>query len=313
MSGASDLVVVGAGVVGLTTALTAAATGMQVRVLTTLPPGETTSVLATAMVGPTFGFCGQRVDAWERATIQEFERHIDAPGVHYSRGLFASRIPNMIPPTASALTGFREADDDELPSGFASGFWGVVITVDMVHYMEYLRARCGDTGIAIDQVAPLTSVNEVFAYSPRVANCAGLAARELVPDAGVFALRGPKIVLRNPGLDAFFIEGPPGPHGTSYHPHDDIVVLGGSAVVSDDATPDPAELDAIIERCAVVEPRLRDAEVLEHRVGLRPGRDEIRLEAEDVEGGRLVHNYGHMGIGVTTSWGCAREAVELFA
>ena len=71
--------------------------------LTPIPPAETTSVLATAMVGPTFGFGGPRVDEWEQRTVEEVRQHADAPGVHVCRGLFAARMPDMIPPTAELL------------------------------------------------------------------------------------------------------------------------------------------------------------------------------------------------------------------
>jgi D-amino-acid oxidase len=38
----------------------------------------------------------------------------------------------------------------------------------------------------------------------------------------------------------------------------------------------------------------------------------VRLEAEDYAPGKLlVHNYGHGGAGVTLSWGCADECVQL--
>ncbi len=38
----------------------------------------------------------------------------------------------------------------------------------------------------------------------------------------------------------------------------------------------------------------------------------MRIEAETLPGGgRLVHNYGHGGAGVTVAWGCAREAAAL--
>jgi D-amino-acid oxidase len=69
--------------------------------------------------------------------------------------------------------------------------------------------------------------------------------------------------------------------------------------------------------CAGIDPRLSAARVLEHRVGLRPARPQVRLEAENADGdgrgtGRLVvHNYGHGGSGITVSWGCAREAARL--
>ncbi len=46
------------------------------------------------------------------------------------------------------------------------------------------------------------------------------------------------------------------------------------------------------------------------RVGLRPFREGgVRLQIEP--GGRIVHNYGHGGAGVTLSWGCADEVADL--
>ena len=52
--------------------------------------------------------------------------------------------------------------------------------------------------------------------------------------------------------------------------------------------------------------------VLEHKVGLRPGRKEVCLELERVsEECAVIHNYGHGGAGFTLSWGCAEEVVEL--
>jgi glycine/D-amino acid oxidase-like deaminating enzyme len=46
--------------------------------------------------------------------------------------------------------------------------------------------------------------------------------------------------------------------------------------------------------------------------GLRPFRDRsYRLEPENVGGKFIVHNYGHGGAGITLSWGCAQEVVDL--
>lgn len=310
MTAGVDVVVVGAGVIGLTTAIRACEAGARVVVVSADDPAATTSVLATAMVGPTFGFSGPRASAWEEATVRAFLAEPEAPGVHLARGRFLARPPDFVPPGAEDLPGFARCDDSELPPGFATGFWGEVPLVDMPRYLAHLVARCEALGGTFER-ARLATLADAGRRAPRVANCAGLGARTLVPDPGVVAVRGPKIVVENPGLDTFAIVGPPGPEGTSFHPHGDIVVLGGSATESEDTRPDPAEEAAIVERCAAIEPRLRSARVLEHGVGLRPSRPEVRLEAEPAGDVRVVHNYGHGGLGVTLSWACAAEAAGL--
>ncbi|HEV3448632.1 MAG TPA: FAD-dependent oxidoreductase, partial [Gemmataceae bacterium] len=46
------------------------------------------------------------------------------------------------------------------------------------------------------------------------------------------------------------------------------------------------------------------------RAGLRPFRHQgVRLEPETST--PIIHNYGHSGSGVTFSWGCAFEVVDL--
>jgi len=92
-------------------------------------------------------------------------------------------------------------------------------------------------------------------------------------------------------------------------PHENTAVLGGTVAEGEwDTAPRPAVAMRILRDCAAVDPRVLGADVLAHRVGLRPSRPEVRLEAEPLDGGRVVwHNYGHGGGGVTVSWGCARE------
>jgi D-amino-acid oxidase len=69
--------------------------------------------------------------------------------------------------------------------------------------------------------------------------------------------------------------------------------------------------EAIRERCIALVPALKDATVLEHKVGLRPGRKEVRLELEPLANNRaVIHNYGHGGAGFTLSWGCAAEVAD---
>lgn len=311
MAGAdADVLVIGAGVIGLTTGICLAEEGMRVRVRSAQPPGQTTSVVATAMIGPTFAPPGDRMRTWEQATVDELTRP-DVPGVRVRRGLLAARPAGMAPPSVEEISGFEPCSPDDLPDGFQTGFWVRLPLVDMPVYLDHLAERFRAAGGELE-VRPVASLAEAAREAPRIANCSGLAARELVPDPEVHPVRGLKVIVDNPGIDTFFMEGPIGPSWTAYHPHGDHLVLGGIAVEDDEnVVPGDQETADIIRRCAAVDPRLASARILDRQVGLRPGRPTIRLEAEEIDGARCVHNYGHGGIGVTVSWGCAREAAAL--
>ncbi len=149
-----------------------------------------------------------------------------------------------------------------------------------------------------------------------IVNCTGTGAHDLVPDPAVIPYRGQVVVAENPGLTEFFIGQPDQEHELVYvFPHAGRVVLGGTEVAGDwSAEPDPGTARRILRDCAAVDPRLGGARVIEHRVGFRPARPQVRLEAEAADGSRLlVHNYGHGGAGVTLSWGCARAVAGLVA
>ncbi len=75
--------------------------------------------------------------------------------------------------------------------------------------------------------------------------------------------------------------------------------------------PHGSDLSPVEARVRALEPRLRDAKVIEVVTGLRPDRPSVRVEAERLGAAWCVHNYGHGGNGVSLSWGCAREVVEL--
>lgn len=90
------------------------------------------------------------------------------------------------------------------------------------------------------------------------------------------------------------------------------VVLGGTHQEKDYNTR-VCEVDKrfIIDGCRRMVPGLVNTQHLFDWVGLRPGRVQLRLEAERRGNKVLIHNYGHGGSGVTLAWGCADDVLDL--
>lgn len=60
-------------------------------------------------------------------------------------------------------------------------------------------------------------------------------------------------------------------------------------------------------------PDLSEEKIIAYSTGLRPYRKTgIRLEAEKIGDKLIIHDYGHGGSGISLSWGCAQEAINIF-
>jgi D-amino-acid oxidase len=313
--GVAEVVVIGCGVAGLTTAVSLREAGIDARIVAAAPPEMTTSAVAAAIWYPYKAYPEEDVLRWGQSTFEIFERLAAAPetGVRMREGLELWRRPVPEPWWSAAVPGVRRCAADELPPGYRDGHAFVVPVVEMPVYLRYLRDRLAAAGGTIERRV-VASPDELEDEAGVVVNCAGLGARELVGDGEMKPIRGQVLRVVNPGLDRFFLD-EDDPEGVTYVvPRSTDCVLGGTAEEGAwEMDPNPAVAADILRRCVALEPRLAGAEVLEHRVGLRPGRPEVRLEREDGPGVPVVHNYGHGGSGVTLSWGCAGEASALVA
>lgn len=307
----SDVIVVGGGVVGLTTAVVLAESGRRVRIWAREPAERTTSAVAGGLWWPYRIEPEELVGEWALDTLAVYEElaaRPDETGVRMVEGVHGETALDGLGAWASRVAGLRVATAEEYPG---VGLWARLPVIDMPVHLRWLRERFVAAGGVVEArtVTDLAAVNAAV-----VVNCAGLGARDLVPDPSVRPVRGQLVVVENPGVSTWLTSVDHSESKSTYFiPQPGGLILGGTA--EEDAwslTPDPVIAEEIVRRCAAVRPEIAAARVIEHRVGLRPGRPVVRLERELLPGGRvLVHNYGHGGAGVTVAWGCAGGAARL--
>jgi D-amino-acid oxidase len=310
------VIVLGAGVVGLSTAVRLLEAGCDVKVVAAGTVEATTSSVAAGVWFPTHVGPPDKVAVWGGRTLEVLadQARDGVPGVVMRESLALYREPPGRPEWTASVGLVREATAAELPPGYSCGLRFAVPQAEMPLYLPWLMRQVRDLGgeIVTRRVTTLAELSE--AGVDALVNCPGLGARELVGDRSVYPVRGQIVRVANPGItmsvrDEFH------PAGRAYvHPRSSDCVLGGTLDEDQwDTKPDPATAEAIIARCTEIVPALADANVIEHLAGLRPGRPEIRLEESAPEGGgpRIVHNYGHGGAGITLSWGCAEQAARI--
>ena len=291
---------VGAGVVGLSCAVRLLEAGHRVDVVARDLPLETTSAVAAALWYPYRALPQVRVTAWAATAYEAFAGLAadDRTGVRMLPGTTVHTSPQPDPWWRAAVPAELEREH-VLPTGYADGWSFVSPVVDMPVYLRWLVARIDELG------GTLTRMNLSALPTGPVVNATGLGARHLGSDPGVHPVSGQVVVVEQVGLDRWVLDAA----GPAYVvPRATEVVLGGTDREGEwSRTPDPEVAADVLRRAAVLVPELAGARVLRHRVGLRPARPEVRLERV----GDVVHCYGHGGAGVTLSWGCADEVVNL--
>lgn len=301
------VVVIGAGVIGLSCAIRVAHAGHEVEVRANQIGVETTSALAAAIWMPYRAFPFDRVTAWCAASLPEFTRLAEtAPdaGIVVRDGASLLRGPEPDPWWASAVTGLRRGE--LVRAGYVDSFALRTPVIEMPLYLNWLLAKAGRLGVRVIRA-------EVAAWPldcDAIVNATGLLGGALSGDTTIFPIRGQVVLVEQFGLTNWWVDDE---ELTYLVPRSKDVVIGGTDVDGDwDLRPRPEVAVAILDRAAAIVPEVRGARVLAHRVGLRPGRPEVRLEREELSGTPpIVHCYGHGGAGVTLSWGCADEVRDL--
>ncbi|WP_224243492.1 FAD-dependent oxidoreductase [Hyalangium gracile] len=307
------VVVLGGGVSGLSCGIRLREAGHTVELWARELTPHTTSDVAAAVWYPYRAFPQERVTGWARRTfevLRELSANPEA-GIQVVRGveLFTEAPPE--PWWAPCVPSLRATTAEEMVPGYSHGYSFEAPIIEMPRYLPFLMARFRELGGRLLQ-REVRSLDEAWRESPVVVNCTGLGARTLVGDDSLFPIRGEVLRVAPPPVSRFFFDESE-ERGIAYViPRSADCILGGTAEGENASlVPDSAKAQEILARCRRLLPAGAHFQVLEHKVGLRPGRPTVRLEEERVGERQVIHNYGHGGAGVTLSWGCAEEVVSL--
>ncbi|BEJ11518.1 hypothetical protein CspHIS471_0109400 [Cutaneotrichosporon sp. HIS471] len=302
-----DVVVLGAGVLGLATADALSATGLRVAILARdLPEDVDSAAFASPWAGANWSSFGNNESERRRDTFtfEEFGRlaksHPEIVTRRQFKYIWNKDKGYSSPWYKDVVFNFRPLERSEVPGPYSEGVSFESYTLNPHKYNALLASRLRDRGVPIVRKR-VSSLDEAFAhFGPvdYVVNATGLGAKSLlgVEDPAVFPDRGQTALVRAPKVDicfgvrdanmaegkAVYVIPRPGSGG--------CVIVGGTNIKGEYSTLPRREMaESILQNAFEICPELanggtswKDIEVVSHNVGLRPAREGgLRLEIEE--------------------------------
>ncbi|MEP7092166.1 MAG: FAD-dependent oxidoreductase, partial [Nocardioidaceae bacterium] len=260
------VIVVGAGVVGLSCAVRLLEAGHVVDVVARDLPLETTSAVAAALWYPHRAYPFGRVTAWSAISYTAFEAlaEDERSGVRMLPGTEVLHARTSDPWWRDAVPTLTRVE--ALAAPYADGWSFVAPILEMPVYLPWLVRRVEALGGTLTRMA-LTALPD---QADVVVNATGLGARRMADDPSMMPVRGQVVYVEQVGLDRWWLDG----SGPVYVvPRSRDIVVGGTDDEGEwDRRPDPDVAKLLAERAIELVPLLARAGVLGHRVGLRPVR-----------------------------------------
>ncbi|POR36328.1 D-amino-acid oxidase [Tolypocladium paradoxum] len=345
------IVLLGAGVSGLTTALLLSKSeSYSVTVVAKHMPGDYDIEYASPWAGANFQPMSSALNnRWERRTWPELSRlaaSVPEAGIHFQKSRVYHRrkdfdaadapfgpLFNLNPWFRDLFPDYRELAQYELPEGMHSACEYTSVCINTAVYLPWLVGQCSKQGVVlkravISHIEELKTMHHSQHHVDIIINASGLLACRLggVMDCSVVPVRGQIVIVRNEAETMINTSGTDdGATEICYLMSRAVgggTVLGGTYDKGNwDPNPDPKTAGRIMRRCLEICPDLANGQgveglsVVRHGVGLRPSREGgLRVEADTSafsDGTLLIHNYGHGGWGYNGSYGCAERVVEL--
>lgn len=304
--------IVGAGISGLTCGILFAESEFEVSIFAEEIGDQTNSAAAAAIWYPYDVGPAAEVLPWALISYGRFLELARNPaaGVSLVELRVFSRIGPITPPDWAQPFATRALRAAEIPAMFVAGFSIHVPLIETAKYLGYLESRLTNKGGSVGSSIRFRHLEEVDGRFDLIVNCAGIGARDLVPDPALEPHRGQVAIVAKFDLPYGVVcDDPPLMYAI---PRSADCVFGGTNDLSDDRQADSGATARIIKECEIAL-GFSNTILLRERVGLRPCRaGGVRIAPEKLRDGRtVIHNYGHGGAGFTLSWGCAQTVLEL--
>jgi D-amino-acid oxidase len=305
------IAVIGSGISGLSTAYTLTEAGYVVDIIASQFPPDTTSNKAAAFWFPYHVRNFERALLWAKKSYHVYSEMAKIEGTGISIKQLIKVIKNPDEEDISWMQflpegSYKKLSKDEVPKGFLFGYTIKVPLIETQIFLPWLMQKLRDRNVSFIK-KELQSFTDLSKQYDWIINCTALGARELCNDESIYPIRG-QVALVEPdeSLPIFL-------HNTQPFyivPRKDATIIGGTFEEHEsELTTDPDTLERLHQQAISVFPQLKNSTIKGSWAGLRPFRNEIRLEKEP--GQNIIHNYGHGGSGFTVAWGCAEEVLSL--
>jgi D-amino-acid oxidase len=195
--------------------------------------------------------------------------------------------------------------EKELQPGIMRAYDVLVPLIETQIFLPYLKRFLEDRNVVFEK--KMVNDFEELSSFDIIINCTGLGARVLCKDETVIPVRGQVALIETKTEMPVYLD-----NETPLYlvPRKDAMIVGGTHEknVFEEAT-EAGTIDRILNNAYKVFPELKQQKIIGNWAGLRPYRDEVRVERE--AGTNIIHNYGHGGSGFTLAFGCAEEVMLL--
>ncbi|CAF0893123.1 unnamed protein product [Rotaria sordida] len=329
------ITIIGAGIIGLTTACTllkeySLNDNIQLIIISEKFSPNTTSDISAGYWEPyEFEFMDERILRWASYTynifLSEFfsikaaQAGIMKMSAYTLQGFNGqNKDKNILKPQFSTLVRhFRMLDEYEIEMFDylkpTSGYVISTIAIEVRYYLRELRRFLVQDSRVKFIKKKIHSFNELMNKTDVIINCTGLGSRQLTNDQTVRSARGQIIRIHAPWIKSVYNFDTD--EGEAYIiPQSNSIVLGGTFQINNwNTSTIESDTKKILRMCSKCLPALKQIHYGKVQVGLRPYRDNgVRLEYEKtIDGINIVHCYGHSNSGIILSWGCAKDVVEI--